>query len=197
MSSAQIPLFVDGTSIMSRSTIASHRIYTGKILSLDVDQVRFPDGSTGDMEMVRHPGAAAVLPFLSDPAGDDPQIMLLKQYRYAADSYMYEIPAGKLEHGEDPRVCAERELKEETGCSAERMEHLFTFYTTPGFSDEVLHVFLATGLTNGEARREKDEFLSIETMKLSYALKLIQTNEIRDGKTMLAILYAAGFSAGA
>lgn len=181
---------------MSKSTIASHRIYTGKILSLDVDQVRFPDGSTGDMEMVRHPGAAAILPFMSDPAGDDPQIMLLKQYRYAADSYMYEIPAGKLEHGEDPRVCAARELKEETGCSAEHMEHLFTFYTTPGFSDEILHVFLASGLTNGKPEREKDEFLSIETMKLSYALKLIQTNEIRDGKTMLAILYAAGFSAG-
>ncbi|MGI8508763.1 MAG: NUDIX hydrolase [Gemmatimonadaceae bacterium] len=181
---------------MSKSTIASHRIYTGKILSLDVDQVRFPDGSTGDMEMVRHPGAAAILPFMSDPAGDDPQIMLLKQYRYAADSYMYEIPAGKLEHGEDPRACAERELKEETGCSAEHIEHLFTFYTTPGFSDEVLHVFLASGLTNGKPEREKDEFLSIETMKLSYALKLIQTNEIRDGKTMLAILYAAGFSAG-
>lgn len=181
---------------MSKSTIASHRIYTGKILSLDVDQVRFPDGSTGDMEMVRHPGAAAILPFMSDPAGDDPQIMLLKQYRYASDSYMYEIPAGKLEHGEDPSACAERELKEETGCSAEHIEHLFTFYTTPGFSDEVLHVFLASGLTSGKPEREKDEFLSIETMKLSYALKLIQTNEIRDGKTMLAILYAAGFSAG-
>lgn len=181
---------------MSRSTIASHRIYTGKILSLDVDQVCFPDGSTGDMEIVRHPGAAAILPFMSDPAGDDPQIMLLKQYRYASDSYMYEIPAGKLEQGEDPRACAERELKEETGCSAEHIEHLFTFYTTPGFSDEILHVFLASELTNGKSEREKDEFLSIETMKLSYALKLIQTNEIRDGKTMLAILYAAGFSAG-
>ncbi|MGI8549164.1 MAG: NUDIX hydrolase [Gemmatimonadaceae bacterium] len=182
---------------MSKSTIASHRIYTGKILSLDVDQVQFPDGSTGDMEIVRHPGAAAILPFLTDPAGEDPQIMLLKQYRYASDSYLYEIPAGKLESGEEPRACAERELKEETGCSTQQIEHLFDFYTSPGFSDEKLHVFLASGLTKGEPEREKDEFLTVETMRLSYALKLIQTNEIQDGKTMLAVLYAAGFSSGA
>lgn len=182
---------------MSKSTIASHRIYTGKVVKLDVDQVRFPDGSAGELEMVRHSGASAIIPFMSDPAGDDPQIMLLKQYRYAADSYLYEIPAGKLDNGEDPRSCAERELKEETGCSAEQLEHLFTFYTTPGFTDEVIHVFLAAGLTHGQDEPEGDEFFSVEVMKLSYALKLIQTNEIKDGKTMLAILYAAGFSAGA
>lgn len=180
---------------MSNSTIASHRIYTGKVVSLDVDQVRFPDGSTGEMELVRHAGAAAILPFMSDPAGDDPQIMLIKQYRYAADSFLYEIPAGTLENGEEPHACAARELKEETGCTAERIEQLFTTFTTPGFSDEVIHTFMASGLTRGEAAREHDEFLTTETMKLSYALKLIQTNEIRDAKTMLAILFAAGFSA--
>lgn len=180
---------------MSKSTIASHRIYTGKVVSLDVDQVRLPDGTTGDMEVVRHAGAAAILPFMSDPTGDDPQIMLIKQYRYAADSFLYEIPAGTLEEAEEPRACAVRELKEETGCTAENIEPLFTTYTTPGFSDEVIHTFIASGLTKGEAAREKDEFLTIETMKLSYALKLIQTNEIRDAKTMLAILFAAGFSA--
>lgn len=180
---------------MSKSTIASHRIYTGKVVALDVDQVRFPNGSTGEMEIVRHSGAAAILPFLSNPAGDDPQIMLIKQYRYAADSFLYEIPAGTLEESEEPHACAVRELKEETGCVAERVEHLFTTYTTPGFTDEVIHTFMATGLTRGEAAREEDEFLTTETMKLSYALKLIQTNEIRDAKTMLAILFAAGFSA--
>lgn len=181
---------------MPKYTIASHRIYTGKVLSLDVDQVRYPDGSTGDMEIIRHQGAAAILPFLSDPAGEDPQIMLLRQFRYAADGYIYEVPAGKLEKGEEPRACAERELKEETGCTAQKIEHLFTFFTTPGFTDEVIHCFLASGLAKGEPEREKDEFVSVETMKLSYALKLIQTNEIRDAKTALAILYAAGFSAG-
>ncbi|HEV2643662.1 MAG TPA: NUDIX hydrolase, partial [Candidatus Elarobacter sp.] len=151
---------------MSKSTVASHRIYSGKTLNLDVDQVRYPDGSIGELEMVRHPGAAAILPFLSDPAGADPQIMLIRQYRYAADSYLYEVPAGKIEPGEEPRACAERELREETGCSARRIEQLYTFYTTPGFTDEVIHIFIASGLTMGEAEREKDEFAEVVTMTL-------------------------------
>lgn len=179
------------------STIASHRIYTGKVVTLDVDQVRFPDGSTGELEMIRHPGAAAILPFLSDPAGDDPQIMLIKQFRHAADGYLYEVPAGKLEPGEDPEECAARELREETGCSAQRIQHLFTTYTTPGFTDEQIHVYIAVGLTRGEAQRERDEFLEVHTMTLSRSLQMIQQGDIRDAKTALAILYAAGFSAGA
>src|SRR5690242_18777111 len=93
--------------------ISSVRLHTGKIIKLDRDTVRFPDGSVGEMDMVRHPGASAVVPFLSDPRGDDPQILLIKQYRYAADGYLYEIPAGRLDAGEDPRDCAARELKEE------------------------------------------------------------------------------------
>lgn len=179
------------------TTIASHRIYTGRIVTLDVDQVRFPDGSTGEMEMVRHPGAAAVLPFLSDPAGDDPQIMLLKQFRHAVGGYLYEVPAGKLEKGEDPEECAVRELREETGCSAQRVQHLFTTFTTPGFTDEQIHVYIAVGLTRGEPHTERDEFLEVHTMTLSRALQMIQQGDIRDAKTSLAILYAAGFTAGA
>ena len=176
--------------------IASHRIYTGKVVSLDVDQVRFPDGTTGEMEIIRHSGAAAILPFISDPAGEDPQIMLLRQYRYAAGGYLYEVPAGKLEKNESPKDCAKRELKEETGCSAQRIEHMFSFLTTPGFTDEVIHSFMATGLTTGEKQLDADEFSEVVTFKLSQALKMIQTNEIRDAKTALIILYAAGFSAG-
>lgn len=179
------------------TTIASHRIYSGKIVTLDIDQVRFPDGSTGEMEMIRHPGAAAVLPFLSDPAGDDPQIMLIKQFRYAAGGYLYEVPAGKLEKDEDPEECAARELREETGCTAQRIQHLFTTFTTPGFTDEQIHVFIAVGLTRGEAQTERDEFLEVHTMTLSRALQMIQQGDIRDAKTALAILYAAGFAAGA
>lgn len=179
----------------SSTTIASHRIYTGKVVTLDIDQVRFPDGSTGELEMIRHVGASAIVPFLSDPAGDDPQIMLIKQFRHAADGYLYEVPAGKLEKGEDPEECAVRELREETGCSAQRMQHLFTTYTTPGFTDEQIHVFMAVGLTRGEAHRERDEFLEVHTMTLSRALAMIQQGEIRDAKTALAILYAAGFAA--
>jgi len=95
--------------------IKSVRVYTGKVISLDVDTVRFPDGSSGELEMIRHPGASAVIPFLSDPDGDDPQVLLIRQYRYAADGYVFEIPAGRLNPGEDPRDCAVRELKEEPG----------------------------------------------------------------------------------
>jgi ADP-ribose pyrophosphatase len=176
--------------------ISSERIHTGKIIKLDRDTVRFPDGSTGQLEMVRHPGASAIVPFLSDPTGDDPQILLIKQYRYAADGFMYEIPAGRLDPGEEPSACAVRELKEETGCTAKHVEHMFTMYTTPGFTDERIHVFLASGLEHGEAAREADEFLTVETMTLSHALQLIKDGEINDGKTALGILYAAGFRAG-
>lgn len=176
--------------------ISSERIYTGKIITLDRDTVRFPDGSTGEMDMVRHPGASAIVPFLSDAAGDDPQILLLRQYRYAAEQYLYEIPAGRLDPGESPRDCAVRELREETGCAASVIEYLFTMFTTPGFTDERIHVFLATGLSRGNTSHEADEFMTIETVTLSHALQLINKGEIKDAKTALAILFAAGFRAG-
>ena len=174
----------------------SRRAYSGKVISLDVDTVRFPDGSTGELEMVRHPGASAIVPFLSDPTGADPQILLIRQYRYAADGYLYEIPAGRLNPGEQPADCAARELKEETGCSAQHIEHLFTMYTTPGFTDEKIHVFMATGLEVGETKHEADEFLELQPMPLSRALGMVGAGEIRDGKTALGVLFAAGFRAG-
>jgi ADP-ribose pyrophosphatase len=176
--------------------IKSRRVYTGRVVSLDVDTVRFPDGSVGELEMVRHPGASAVVPFLSDPSGEDPQVLLIRQYRYAADGYLYEIPAGRLNPGEDPRQCALRELKEETGCSADRVDELFTMYTTPGFTDEKIHLFMATGLTSGETKHEVDEFLELQPMPLSRALQMIQAGEIQDSKTALGLLFAAGFRAG-
>ena len=176
--------------------VSTRRIYTGRVISLDLDIVRFPNGTLGELEMVRHPGASAVVPFLSDPTGDDPQLLLIRQYRYAAEQYLYEVPAGRLDAGESPEHCARRELREETGCEAERVEHLFTMYTTPGFTDEKIHVFMAMGLTRGENHREADEFIELETVQLSRALSLIQQGEIPDGKTALAILYAAGFRAG-
>jgi ADP-ribose pyrophosphatase len=177
--------------------IASRRAYTGRIINLDVDEVRFPDGSTGELEMIRHPGASAVVPFLSDPRGEDPQILLLRQYRYAAEQYLYEIPAGRLSPGEDPVECARRELLEETGCTAERMDHLSTVFTTPGFTDERIHLYMATGLTRGEAAREHDEFIELEVHPLSAVLRMIEHGDIPDAKTALAILYAAGFRLGA
>ncbi len=178
---------------MSSATLSSRRVYSGRVINLDVDRVRFPDGSEGELEMVRHPGASAVVPFLSDPEGDDPQILMIRQYRYATDGYIYEIPAGRLDPGEEPEACAARELREETGCTALRMDRLFTMYTTPGFTDEKIHLFMATGITRGEAEREPDEFVELVPMPLSKALAMLERGEIQDAKTALGLLYAAGF----
>jgi len=176
--------------------ISSERVYTGKIITLDRDTVRFPDGSVGEMDMIRHPGASAIVPFLTDIGSADPQLLLIKQYRYAAGQYLYEVPAGRLDPGEDPRDCAARELREETGCSAREIEFLFTMFTTPGFTDERIHVFMASGLEHGDTAHESDEFMTVETVTLSSALRLIKEGEIKDAKTALAILFAAGFRAG-
>lgn len=174
----------------------SRRAYSGRVLNVEVDTVTFPDGSTGELEMVRHPGASAVLPFLTDPHGADPQVLLIKQFRHAAGEFIYEIPAGKLDGNEDPRVCAERELLEETGCSAKHIEHVYTFYTTPGFTDERIHAFIATDLTQGASKHERDEFMTVETVTLSRALELIRAGELKDAKSALTILYVAGFRLG-
>lgn len=185
----------DNVSYETDARISSTRVYSGRVISLDIDRVRFPDGSQGELEVIRHSGASAVVPFLSDPRGEDPQVLLLRQYRYAAEGYLYEIPAGRLEQGESPEECARRELKEETGCVAEGVEHLITMYTTPGFTDERIHVFMATQLTRGEATREADEFAEVETIALSSALDLIRQGKISDGKTIVGLLFAAGFRA--
>jgi len=176
--------------------VKSSRVYTGKIVSLDVDSVRFPDGSIGELEIIRHSGASAIVPFLSDPQGEDPQVLMIRQYRYAADGYLYEIPAGRLDKGESPRDCAARELKEETGCTAEHFDHLLTIYTTPGFTDEKIHLFMATGLVAGETKHEVDEFLDLHPMRLSRALEMVEAGEIQDAKTVFGLLFAAGFRSG-
>jgi ADP-ribose pyrophosphatase len=116
------------------SLLSSTRVYSGRVVHLDLDRVRFPDGSTGTLEMFRHPGASAVVPFLDDPAGDDPRVLLLRQFRHAADSVIWEVPAGRLDPGEPPETCARRELEEETGMVAESLRRLTTIYTTPGVS---------------------------------------------------------------
>ena len=176
--------------------VKSSRVYTGKIVSLDVDSVRFPNGSIGELEIIRHSGASAIVPFLSDPQGEDPQVLMIRQYRYAADGYLYEIPAGRLDKGESPRDCAARELKEETGCTAEHFDHLLTIYTTPGFTDEKIHLFMATGLVAGETKHEVDEFLDLHPMRLSRALEMVEAGEIQDAKTIIGLLFAAGFRSG-
>lgn len=174
--------------------VSSRRVHTGRVLNLDIDTVRFPDGSEGELEIIRHSGASAVVPLLDEPTQRDPRIVLIRQYRYAADGYVYEIPAGRLDEGESPLACAHRELEEETGYRAADIKPLTTVYTTPGFTDERIHLFLATGLTSGQERHERDEFLTLITRPLSQAMQLIERGEICDAKTVVALLFVAAFS---
>lgn len=176
--------------------VGSTRVYTGRVINLDIDRVYFPNGTVGELEIIRHSGASAVVPFLGDPEGPDPEILLIRQYRYAADGFIYEIPAGRLEPGEPPAECARRELREETGCAATRLDHLFTMYTTPGFTDEKIHLFIATGLTRGETALESDEFVEVTPFPISKVLEMIRDGVISDSKTALAVLYVAGFLHG-
>ena len=173
--------------------ISKKRVYTGRIVSLDVDTVRFPNGTIGDLEMLRHSGASAVIPFLDDRSGADPGILLIRQYRYATEGEIYEIPAGRLDKGEDPKACAERELREETGYSAVNVEHLTTFYTTPGFTDEKIHIFAADAVNPGSSALEADEIVELAPMPFSQALEMVRQGRIVDGKTIIALLFAARY----
>ena len=176
--------------------LATRRVHTGRVLSLDVDTVRFPDGSEGELEIIRHPGAAAVVPLASAPTSADPVVLMLRQYRYAAGGPLWEIPAGRLDAGEAPEACARRELREEAGVAAGRLERLTTIWTTPGFTDEAIHLFWATDLKTVEHAREPDEFIEVVPRPLSTVLAGIRDGDIRDGKTVSAILYIAGFILG-
>jgi ADP-ribose pyrophosphatase len=173
--------------------VSTERLFSGRIVNLDRDTVRFPDGSTGQLEMLRHPGASAVVPFLDDPEDDDPRVLLLRQFRHAADGYIWEIPAGRLDAGEAPEACARRELQEETGMRAKRLDRLTTIFTTPGFTDEQIHLFLARDLEQGEHRREADEFMELHDRRWSEVTDMIRRGEIRDGKTLVALLFVHGF----
>lgn len=177
-------------------TIATRRVYTGRVVNLDVDTVRYPDGTAGELEMIRHPGASAVLPILPPHDGADPSVLLIHQYRYAADGTLWEAPAGRLNPGEAPEACARRELEEETGAVAGRLEHLTTVYTTPGFTDERIHLFAAWVTETREHRREADEFIEVRAWPLSAVLEMIRTGQITDGKTIVLALYFAGFGLG-
>lgn len=169
-------------------------IHKGRIVDLSIDTVRFPNGKTGQLEMIRHSGASAVLPVLSDLDAEDPQILLIRQYRYASGGYLLEVPAGRPDkEGEDWEVCARRELEEETGLIAETLIKLTTIYTTPGFTDERIHLFVATGLRTGKAALDEDEFLDTVTLTMSEALAKIRDGEISDAKTICTLLFAAGF----
>jgi ADP-ribose pyrophosphatase len=166
-------------------------VHKGRIVDLSIDTVRFPDGSIGQLEMIRHSGASAVLPVFGQPGDPDPEILLLRQYRYAAGGYLLEVPAGRPDFpGEDWEECARRELPEETGLRAGRLLPRTTIYTTPGFTDERIHLFLAFDLTTGENKLDSDEFIETIRLPLSEALGRIRGGEIVDAKT-ICTLYTA------
>jgi len=173
--------------------ISTERLYHGRIVSLDRDTVRFPDGSTGQLEMLRHPGASAVVPLLDDPGDRDPRVLLIRQFRHAAEDFIWEVPAGRLDPGETPEACARRELEEETGMRARTLERLTMIYTTPGFTDERIHLFLAHGLEAGTQRREADEFLELHPLRWSEVMALVRSGEIQDGKTLTSLLFVQCF----
>jgi len=183
----------DETKPQSVGRVDGARIWQHRFLDAHVDKVRYPDGTIGEQVLIHHPGAAAVVPFLSDPTGRDPQVLMIHQYRYATGGKLWEIPAGRLEPGEAPLACAHRELLEETGCTAEAIVPLTTMWTTPGFTDEKIHIFMATGLVRGEARLEADEFIEVVALPLADVLRKIESGEISDAKTIIGLLYAAGF----
>jgi ADP-ribose pyrophosphatase len=173
--------------------VSAERIYTGKILNLDLDTVRFPNNSLGKLEMIRHPGASAVLPFLDDPRTDNPRLVLIRQFRHAANEFIWEIPAGRLDPGENAEQCAGRELLEETGYAARELRHLTTIYTTPGFTDERIYLFQATGLTAGKHHREADEFLEIHEVRWNDVLTWMEDGRIVDGKTFATLSFVQCF----
>ena len=173
--------------------VSSERLYSGRIISLDRDTIQFPDQSTGQLEMIRHPGAAAVVPFLDEPRAPDPRIYLIRQFRHAANGYIWEIPAGRLDPGETPATCAQRELEEEIGMTADVLARLTTIYTTPGFTDEKIHLYLAHELKKGTHKREADEFMEVQIRRWSEAMNMIRNGEILDGKTLVALMFIQGF----
>ncbi len=157
-------------------------IYKGKVVVLNVDRVTLPNGATVDLEVIRHPGAAAIVPMK-----DDKTVILIRQFRHAAGGFIYEIPAGKLNPGEDPRDCAARELEEEIGYRASSFELLTSIFTAPGFADEVIHIYKGTGLTKGRQKLDHDEVLNVVELPIEKAIAQIQDGTIRDGKTIVGL----------
>jgi ADP-ribose pyrophosphatase len=171
---------------LEEKTIKSDKIFTGRVISLQVDEVELPNGQTSKREIIKHPGAVAILPITNDG-----KIVMVEQFRKALERTIVEIPAGKLEKGENPLECAKRELEEETGYVCEKLDWLISFYTSPGFADEIVHLYVATGLSKKEdaAQLDEDEFVNIVELSLSEATQYIEEKKIYDAKTAYAVQY--------
>jgi ADP-ribose pyrophosphatase len=166
--------------------IARRVLWQGSVGSFGLDTVVLPTGQRTELAILRHPGAAAVVPFL-----DRERVVLLRQFRHAAAGTIWEVPAGKLDAGEDPARCAARELAEETGYRARRLERTGMIFTTPGFTDERIHLFCAFELSPGASAHEHNEVIRTEVVPLAQALEMIDAGEISDGKTIAALFLAA------
>lgn len=162
-------------------TVKKNYVYKGKILNLRNDDARLPDGKDCKREIIEHSGGACVLYV------EDGKVLFVKQYRYAYGETIYEIPAGKLNEGEDPALAAQRELEEEAGVKAKRLTRLFTVYPTPGYTNEKIYVYRADEVEKTSARLDEGEFLEVEYIPLERARKMLESGEIRDAKTIIAL----------
>ena len=169
--------------------ISSENVYDGKFLHLKKDVALLPNGKKATREWLTHPGASAVV-----PVTEDNEIILEKQYRYPIQKVTLEIPAGKMDKvGEDPLVCAKRELSEETGFTSDKMTKLTCIATTVGFSNEYIHIYLAQNLVKGEQHTDEDEFINLVKVPFEKAVEMIKDGTIYDAKTICGILYAKTF----
>ncbi|RKZ16211.1 ADP-ribose pyrophosphatase [bacterium] len=166
--------------------ISTTRTHEGPLLKIDLDEVRLPGGAVAHLESIRHPGAAAVLPVLGDG-----RVLLVNQYRHAMGGWILEVPAGKLDDGEAPSVCAAREVEEEVGHKVGALLELGAIFTTPGFTDEVIWLYEAHDLEATEIAHEADEVIEVVTMDFDEAVAAVQDGRIRDGKSVATILHAA------
>ncbi len=168
---------------LEEKTMKSETIFEGRVIRLQIDQVKLPNGETSTREIVKHPGAVSVMALT-----EENKLVLVRQFRKPLEKAILEIPAGKLEPGEEPKECAFRELEEETGYRAAEMEHLFSFYTSPGFADEYLHLYQAKGLSSGKRKLDQDEFVELVELTLDECMKRVASGEICDAKTVAAVL---------
>lgn len=174
---------------MAPEILNSRILYAQENVTFVEQEIRLPNGEARAKIVVRHPGAVAIVPLT-----EDGQVILIRQYRLSAETYLYEIPAGTLEPGEDPRACAERELQEEAGYFPGTLIPMPGFYVAPGMSSEYIHVFLARDLRPSQLNKDEDEEIEVTPMSMQQALELIAQNEIRDAKTMVGLLYVARLS---
>lgn len=176
---------------LKETFVSRQEIFHGRIVDLRVDTVRLPNGHLTTREVIDHPGGVAVVAI-----DENDNVLTVKQYRYAFQTVLEELPAGKLERGEDPLVCAVRELGEETGFTAGRIVPLGAYHSSPGFSSERLYLYLALDLSRGEAHPDEGEFLDLVKLPFSELLSMVKRGEISDGKTAIAALQAEHILAG-